>query len=212
MYNWSRSSIVAKLGSGFHEYKANGKPAEVVIEEEVRDVSITADRFIDVEGGRTPRGAFYSVGACVGWFSQVVEIYIVVERELAWSVLRSSPSILLHRPRQELLSSFPLLGFHCGGDDDKVSRCNAPATRGVVGEESSRAILAQQLVVVGPDHDGGEAVQCVVTCSAAHFGFTWAESANFFNAFKDFLALSLATLQRRKNHGHFLSALFQKIM
>ena len=49
-----------------------------------------------------------------------------------------------------------------------------------------------------------------VTCPATHFGFTWAESANFFNAFKDFLALSLRTLQRRKNHGHFLSALFQR--
>ena len=138
------------------------KPAEVVIEEEVRDVSITADRFIDVEGGRTAGGAFYGIGACVGRFSHVVEVYIVVERELARSVLRSSPSILLHRPRQELLSSFPLLGFHGGRDDDKVSRCNAPAARGVVGEESPRAVLAQQLVVVRPDPDGREAVQGVV--------------------------------------------------
>ena len=88
------------------------KPAEVVVEEEIGNVSISADGFIDVEGGRTARGAFYGIGTCVGWFSHVVEVDIVVERELAWSVLRSSPSILLHRPRQELLSRFPLLGFH----------------------------------------------------------------------------------------------------
>ena len=35
-----------------------------------------------------------------------------------------------------------------------------------------------------------------VTCPVAHFGFTWAESGNFFNAFKDFLALSLRTRHR----------------
>ena len=55
--------LVTVLNSGetgmwFHEYYENHddyvvKPAEVVIEEEIGNVSVTADGFIDVEGGGT---------------------------------------------------------------------------------------------------------------------------------------------------------------
>ena len=39
------------------------KPAEVVIEQKIRDVSIATDRFVDVKGGRTSRGVLDRVDA-----------------------------------------------------------------------------------------------------------------------------------------------------
>ena len=43
-----------------------------------------------------------------------------------------------------------------------MARSHPPAARGIIGQESSGAVLAEQLVVLRPDSDGGEAVQSVV--------------------------------------------------